>query len=170
VRGSDRSLPNRSRGDRCEDTDVAVVPVPAEVASKSETVFQVVVTEPLSAKIADGHAAAEMEKGGIDADRSTAGVQAAQLRKDLFFQPRCYMPLDDLKDGLRDLRPLLACRMSRNAVLRRFRRKIGRGRSPRLRKTRPPLRITMGTGFDARTFANPALHYAPPARTPIQLT
>jgi hypothetical protein len=46
LRPADRRLPDRRRGDRGENTDIATVPIAKEAAG-----CQVVVTEPFSAKV-----------------------------------------------------------------------------------------------------------------------
>jgi hypothetical protein len=48
-----------------------------------------------------------MKKRRVRVDRNSAGVQVAQLRKDLGWQLGCHMLLNDLSDRLRDLRPQL---------------------------------------------------------------
>jgi hypothetical protein len=64
LRPADRRLPDRRRGDRGKDTDIATVPIAAERAVGC----QFAVTEPLSAKVSDAHAAAEMEEGWVRTD------------------------------------------------------------------------------------------------------
>jgi hypothetical protein len=57
------------RRDRGEYSDIAVVPIATELASR-----QLVVTEPFSAKVSDSHAAAKMEERIVRTDRNSACV------------------------------------------------------------------------------------------------
>ena len=57
-----------------EYSDIAVVPIATELASR-----QLVVTEPFSAKVSDDHDGSKTEERLIRTDRTSAGVQVAQL-------------------------------------------------------------------------------------------
>jgi hypothetical protein len=67
----------RRTGDGSENPDIAIVPIATQ---KTES-CQIVVTEPFSAKVSDGHTAAKMEEGIIRADRHSTGVQVAKFRQ-----------------------------------------------------------------------------------------
>jgi hypothetical protein len=94
---------DRRRGYRDEHPDIAAVPVGTEAAAGR----QFVVAEPLSAKISDTHAAAEMEKGGVRADWKSAGVEVAQLLQQVRWQMSCNVLLNDSANGLWHIRPRL---------------------------------------------------------------
>lgn len=91
------------RRDRGEYPDIAVVPIAAEGAAGR----QFVVTEPFSAKVPDSHAAAKMEERIVRTDWNSAGVQVAQLHKQVGWKMSYHMLLNLLADRLRDLRPQL---------------------------------------------------------------
>jgi len=77
---ADRRLSSdRRRGDRGEHPDAATVPIAAQAAARC----QLVITEPFSAKVPNGQAAAKMEERRVRTDGDTVGVQVAQLRQDL---------------------------------------------------------------------------------------
>src|SRR4051812_34987833 len=90
------------RRDRGEYSDIAVVPIATELASR-----QLVVTEPFSAKVSDSHAAAKMEERVVRTDRNSAGVQVAQLDQQLGWQVCRHALLNVFADGLRNLDPQL---------------------------------------------------------------
>src|SRR3954452_12269287 len=86
--------------DSGEYPDIAAVPV-----AKEAVLSQLVLTESFSAKVADRHAAPKMEERLIRTDRTSAGVQVAQLDQQLGRQPCCDVLLNVFANGFRDRDP-----------------------------------------------------------------
>jgi len=100
----------RRRSDRGEDTDIAPVPIAAEGAVNC----QIIVTEPFSAKVPNGHAAAKMKNAGSESIGIPRACRSRSFAKILAGKRACHMLLHDLADRRRDLLPTPSYPISRD--------------------------------------------------------